>query len=176
MQDLVVVEVSEGLGAGVYINGAIARGKGGMAGEFGHIQLVENGEPCNCGSYGCWETVASDRAAVRYYREAGGSRPNATFTNILRLGLQGDQTAKAALRRVAENLGRGMRMIAAALAPDEIVVVGEITAAWHEVGAVVERELRQHPLAKTVRLRPAYDGPSARLRSAVALVFAESIA
>jgi predicted NBD/HSP70 family sugar kinase len=49
----------------------------------------------------------------------------------------------AAMDRVAENLGRGMRMIAAALAPTEIVVVGEITSAWHTIGPKVELSLRQ---------------------------------
>jgi hypothetical protein len=66
-----------------------------------------------------------------------------------------------------------MRVVAAALAPEEIVVEGEITAPWHEVGAIVEAYVRQHSLARNIRIRPAYDGASARLRSAVALVFAD---
>jgi predicted transcriptional regulator len=53
--DLVVVEVSEGLGTGLYVNGAIARGRGGMAGEFGHIPVERKGLPCSCGGRGCWE-------------------------------------------------------------------------------------------------------------------------
>jgi len=138
VQDLVVVEVSEGLGTGIYINGAIARGKGGMAGEFGHIQMVEDGLQCNCGNHGCWETLASDRAAVRYYNESPHAKRHATFSQVLRLALDQDPTASAALNRMAQYLGRGMRMIAAALAPDEIVVVGEVTAAWHEIGRTVE--------------------------------------
>ncbi len=174
MQDLVVVEVSEGLGTGIFVNGAIARGKDGMAGEFGHIQMIDDGPKCNCGNFGCWETLASNNAAVRYYSESHGSQKHVTFSNILRLALAQDPTASAALKCMAENLGRGMRMVAAALAPAEIVVVGEITAAWHEIGQIVEAEMRKHPLARAVRLRPAYDGASARLRSAVALVFAET--
>jgi predicted NBD/HSP70 family sugar kinase len=175
MQDLVVVEVSEGLGTGIFVNGAIARGKDGMAGEFGHIQMVEDGPQCNCGSRGCWETLASNNAAVRYYSESTGGHKHVTFSNLLRMATaQHDPMACAALQRMAENLGRGMRMVAAALAPAEIVVVGEITAAWHIIGNLVEAEMRKHPLAGTVRLRPAYDGASARLRSAVALVFAET--
>jgi predicted NBD/HSP70 family sugar kinase len=137
--------------------------------------MEENGVRCNCGSIGCWETMASDRAAVRYYHESPAAKKHATFSNILRLALEHDPAATVALRRVAQNLGRGMKMIAAALAPEEIVVVGEITAAWHEIGQIVEREMKQHPLARMVRLRPAYDGTSARLRSAVALVFSESL-
>ena len=37
--DLVVVNVSEGLGTGIFANGRILRGEGGSAGEFGHVQV-----------------------------------------------------------------------------------------------------------------------------------------
>lgn len=174
IRDLVVVEISEGLGTGIFVNGAIVRGERGMAGEFGHIQMVEDGVPCNCGNQGCWETLASNRAAIRYYEQAAGTRRDITFSALLKLALDHDPAALAALQQMAEWLGLGMRMIAAALAPAEIVIVGEITAAWHQVGAIVEAQLRKHSLGRTVRLRPAYDGASARLRSAVALVFAET--
>jgi predicted NBD/HSP70 family sugar kinase len=175
-QDLVVVEVSEGLGTGIFVNGAIARGKGGMAGEFGHIQMMENGPVCNCGNTGCWETMASNRAALRFYEETPKAKKNLTFTSLLRLSLAEDPLAMAAIHRMAENLGRGMRMVAAALAPAEIVVVGEITAAWHQIGSAVEAEMKKHSLARATRLRPAYDGGSARLRSAVALVLSRNSA
>lgn len=174
VRDLVVVEVSEGLGTGIFVNGEIVRGEGGMAGEFGHIQMAEDGVLCNCGNRGCWETLASNQAAVRYFEQSGASRKDVSFSGILKLALAHDPCALAALTQMAVCLGRGARMIAAALAPAEIVFVGEITAAWHEIGPTVEAELRKHSLGRTVRLRPAYDGASARLRSAVALVFADS--
>ncbi len=72
MHDLVVVNVSEGLGTGIFANGRILRGEGGFAGEFGHVQVNPNGLPCSCGSRGCWETVASNRAGMRYYTEIAG--------------------------------------------------------------------------------------------------------
>jgi predicted NBD/HSP70 family sugar kinase len=171
--DLVVVEVSEGLGAGVLVNQSIARGERGMAGEFGHIQMVEDGLLCNCGNRGCWETLASNRAAIRFYEEISGNKRHITFSGLLRLANGQDAAALAAMERVAENLGRGMRMIAAALAPTEIIIVGEITSVWHTIGPVVERSLRESSLARSLRVRPAYDGASARLRSAVALVLAD---
>jgi hypothetical protein len=64
-------------------------------------------------------------------------------------------------------------MIASALAPREIVVVGDITGVWHSFGPIVETEMRKHSLSKSPVLRPAYDGNAARLRSAVALVLSE---
>src|SRR5437660_1441769 len=62
LQDLVVVNVSEGIGTGIFSNGRLLRGANGMAGEFGHVEMEHDGYPCGCGGKGCWETVASNRA------------------------------------------------------------------------------------------------------------------
>lgn len=173
IHDLVVVNVSEGIGTGIFANGRLLRGENGMAGEFGHVQLRVDGPLCSCGNRGCWETLASNRAAVRYYIELAPSPPASppTFEQLLKLAEANDPTACAALRRMAEHLGEGIRMITAALAPREIVIVGDITTAWHTFGAIVEQEIAKHSLARAPILRPAYDGSAARLRSAVALVF-----
>lgn len=175
LHDLVVVEVSEGLGTGIFINGAIARGRGGMAGEFGHIQMEPGGLPCNCGGRGCWETLAAHGAALRYYRERVPSARRITFGRLVDLALAGDEAAVLALQELARHLGRGLQMVVAALAPMEIVIVGDVTAVWQHIGTIVAQELALHPLAQGVSLRPSYDGASARLRSAVSLVLHEGI-
>jgi hypothetical protein len=72
-------------------------------------------------------------------------------------------------------LGRGMHMIASALAPSEIIVVGDITTLWHLAGPLIENEMLRLPLATVPRLRPAQEGNKARLRSAVALVMHETL-
>ncbi len=169
VHDLVVVNVSEGIGTGILANGKLLRGDNGMAGEFGHVQLDPDGPPCGCGNNGCWETLASNRAAVRHFVESGGS-PGTSFGTLLSLAHAGDSTANLALERMSMNLGRGLRMIATALAPKEIVIVGDFTSAWYRFGPMIEAEMHRHALSSSAVLRPAYDGGSARLRSAVALV------
>jgi len=47
---------------------------------------------------------------------------------------------------MAHYLGRGMRMIAAGLAPERIVVVGELTRSWNRFGPVIESEVRAQVL------------------------------
>jgi len=173
MHDLVVVNVSEGLGTGIFANGRVLRGEGGYAGEFGHVQVDPNGLPCTCGSIGCWETVASNRAGMRYYTEIS-SKPSPPFELLLKLAAAGDPEGRQAIDRMCVALGRGMHMIASALAPSEIVVVGDITNLWYLVGPLVEAEMRRNPLARVPRLRPAHEGSKARLRSAVALVMNEN--
>ena len=176
--DLVVVNVSEGIGTGIFANGKLLRGEGGMAGEFGHVELVADGPLCACGKRGCWETVASNRAALRYYHElAGGKTTGRTgelsFDGLVKLAQGGDSNATQALERMSTYLGQGMRMIASALAPHEIIVVGDITMAWHVFGPMVDAEFRKNALSRGPVLRPAYEANVARLRSAVALVWHE---
>jgi predicted NBD/HSP70 family sugar kinase len=173
VRDLVVVNVSEGLGTGIFANGRILRGEGGYAGEFGHVQMDPNGLICGCGSRGCWETVASNRAGMRYYAEIA-NRPSPPFEALLKLADAGDAAGRQAVGKMSAALGRGMAMIASALAPSEIVVVGDITSLWEFAGPLVEAEMRRNPLPRVPLLRPAYEGDKARLRSAVALVMNEN--
>ena len=174
VHDLVVVNVSEGIGAGIFVNGRILRGKEGMAGEFGHIQMESDGPPCACGGNGCWEGFASNRAGLRYYQEMSGKPALPSFDALLRLAQGGDPIAVSAIEKMSLYLGRGLRMIAAALAPTEIVVVGEITNGWYLFGPAIEAAMKHNSLPGSPRLRPSVDASTARLRSAVALVMNES--
>lgn len=173
MHDLVVVNVSEGIGTGIFVNGQLLRGESGMAGEFGHIQIQPNGPLCACGNYGCWETLASNRAAISCYMSLAGPVKPPSFELLVKYSQSGDRAATQALTRMAEYLGHGIRMISVALAPKEIVIVGEITTVWHIFGSIVEEQLKKNAFTKVPILRPSYDGNTARLRSAVALVLGE---
>lgn len=173
VHDLVVVNVSEGIGAGIFVNGRILRGREGMAGEFGHIQIEPSGPVCACGGTGCWESFAANRAALRYYRELSGTAAPLTFDALMWQAQNGNATACRAIEKMARYLGRGLRMIAAALAPTEIVIVGEITNGWPLFGPIIEAGMKHHSLPGTPRLRPSVPAGTARLRSAVAMVMNE---
>ncbi len=171
-RNLVVLTVSEGIGTGLLANGQLVRGMQGMAGEFGHVPLDSNGPACGCGSRGCWEVFASNRAALRYYLETGSEPGGLTFADLLSRADQGDKQAAKALERMAQYLGRGMRMIVAGLAPERIVVVGDLTRSWHRFGSVIEAEVQAQvlPGGHVPVVVPAYDDGMARLRGTVALV------
>jgi predicted NBD/HSP70 family sugar kinase len=171
-RNLVVVTVSEGIGTGVLANGVLVRGQNGMAGEFGHVPLDPNGPVCGCGSRGCWEVFGSNRAALRYYFESGPDPGGLSFPDLLSRADQGDTRAAKALETMAHYLGRGMRMIVAGLAPERIVVVGDLTRSWHRFGAVIEAEVQDQvlPGGCAPRLVPAYEDGMARLRGTIALV------
>jgi predicted NBD/HSP70 family sugar kinase len=171
-RNLVVVTVSEGIGTGILTNGQIVHGVSGMAGEFGHVPLDTTGPLCGCGSRGCWEVFASNRAALRYYYESSPPPGGMSFLDLLNLADQGDARAAQALDTMARHLGRGMRMIVAGLDPEQILVVGDLTRSWHRFGPVIEAEVNAQvlPGAATPRVVPVHEGGLARLRGTVALV------
>ena len=171
-RNLAAVTVSEGIGTGLLINGQLARGLSSMAGEFGHVALDPDGPLCGCGSRGCWEVFASNRAALRYYLESNAEPDGLGFLDLLRLADQGDARAARALETMAHYLGRGMRMIVAGLAPERIVVVGDLTRSWHRFGPVIESEVRAQVLPGGCPpvVVPAHEDGMARLRGTIALV------
>ncbi len=171
-RNLVVMTVSEGIGIGIYMNGELVRGHNNMAGEFGHVTLDPRGPACACGSRGCWEVFASNRAAIRYYNESVTKAARITFLDLLRLADQGDARATKALETMAQYLGRGMRMIVAGLAPERIVVIGDLTKSWQRFGPVIESQVNAQILEGGFApvLIPAHEDGLARLRGTVALV------
>jgi predicted NBD/HSP70 family sugar kinase len=170
-RNLVLVTVSEGIGAGMLVNGRLARGFSGMAGEFGHVPLDPEGPVCSCGSRGCWEVFASNRAALRYYFESS-SQTGLNFQDLLSMADQGDGRAVKALEKMAHFLGRGMRMIVAGLDPEQILIIGDLTRSWHRFGPVIQAEVEAQGLSGGVapKLIPVHEDGMARLRGTVALV------
>jgi predicted NBD/HSP70 family sugar kinase len=109
---------------------------------------------------------------VRYYIE-NSKRSVSGFAQILQLVHAGDPHAVAAIETMCRALGCGMHMIVAALAPAEVVVVGELVRVWDMAFPVIDAELHRFPLIALPRLRITPEPDLARLRSAVALVMTD---
>jgi predicted NBD/HSP70 family sugar kinase len=129
----VVVTVGRGIGAGIVANGQFYRGALGGAGEFGHITLVEDGPPCNCGKRGCLEALASDPAVVRQARAAmalgertclAGVEP-LTLEAIVEAAEAGDALARRLLADSGRWLGVGIASLVNILNPKLVILSGE---------------------------------------------------
>jgi predicted NBD/HSP70 family sugar kinase len=117
---------------------------------------------------------------VRYYTEAKLLKRNkngnhfqtaVTFEDVLQFAEQGDLKALEALERMAQYLGRGIATLVTGLAPEIIVVVGEVTRAWDRLGPIITDVVKQrsftHTTTKIIASGPA---PQPRLRGIIALV------
>src|SRR5271155_2819991 len=171
VRDAVLVTVSEGLGAAILANGQIITSRNGLAGEFGHSPIDPSGPTCGCGQRGCWEVFASSSAALRYYSESNPKGRAVNIHDLLSMSEEGDPTAIAAVSRQASCIGRGLRLITAALAPEVILITGDITTSWPRFGPIIQAELENTMLAgRAPRLEITSDGELSRLRGAAAVV------
>jgi predicted NBD/HSP70 family sugar kinase len=181
VSNLVAVTVSDAIGVGMVMNGQLVRGSTGVAGEFGHVAQVQDGPKCRCGNRGCWGVLASNSAAVRYYAEAAASRKGEVgsksdmatvpFGDILRLVQRGDSRACKALDKMAHHLGIGIAMLVTGLAPDVLVVVGEVTRVWDRVDPIVADVVKGRSFTHAAtRILPTNPEAQPRLQGTIALV------
>ena len=118
IDNLVSVDIDDGVGAGILIGGAIYDGSG-LAGEFGHMSVDINGRRCNCGNYGCLELYASIPAMLQ--------QSGADSVENLKIMLDAnDAIASSAIDKVARALAFGINNIVNLLDPELIVIGGAV--------------------------------------------------
>ncbi|RAJ69249.1 glucokinase [Streptomyces sp. Amel2xB2] len=141
---LVMITLGTGIGGAILEDGQVKRGKYGVAGEFGHMQVVPGGHRCPCGNRGCWEQYSSGNALVREARElalaespvaygiserVGGQVSEITGPLITELARGGDAMCTELLQDIGHWLGVGIANLAAALDPGGFVIGGGVSAA-----------------------------------------------
>lgn len=182
--DFVYVTVSDGVGAGVVVQGDVVRGQTNTAGEFGHVPLTLDGPECLCGARGCLEAYTSNLATLSRYLGQQFSPASArllvqssglTITDVLARARAGERRAVDAIDATARYLGAGLTVIVNALGPSQIFIGGEITEAWDQVGPILREVVAARALTEMAAATPIIpESASAypRLRGGAALVAA----
>ncbi|TCD53961.1 ROK family protein [Alloscardovia theropitheci] len=67
--NLIVIQISVGVGAAVMINGTLVSGTNNAAGEIGHCVIDTDGQLCICGKRGCVETTLSVPALHKQFAQ-----------------------------------------------------------------------------------------------------------
>jgi N-acetylglucosamine repressor len=155
-RNILYVHVGTGIGAGIFMEGALVRGATKGAGEIGHLVIDPDGPVCRCGNRGCVEAFASTEAVLRQAREAvrtGSSaalsalalgRPEAVdLEMLLTAARRQDPAANQLLSRAAAALGTGIANAIQVLNPSLVVLCGRF--------AHLARELVLEPVCDAVR-------------------------
>ncbi|RSO09983.1 sugar kinase [Streptomyces sp. WAC 05379] len=141
LNDLLVVVLGTGLATGIISGGQLIRGAQSMAGEFGHLTVHPDGEPCDCGQRGCVEAYAAARAIVRRYNRTGRQAPTAADITAR---LETDQAAAQVWDEATDALGRALACTTVLLDPQMIVLAGGMTAAGPLLLQPVRKVLEQN--------------------------------
>jgi predicted NBD/HSP70 family sugar kinase len=133
-ENFVTVTIGRGVGLGIVVGGDVYRGARGGAGEFGHIPIVENGPPCECGMRGCLESLVADPALVATAIDIGlldaGISIADGIDRLRGLADEGDATARRIYAEAGGILGRAVGGLVNVLSPQVVIVSGEGARAW----------------------------------------------
>jgi predicted NBD/HSP70 family sugar kinase len=174
IDDVVFLLGRVGVGAGIIAGGRTLHGWDGHAGEIGHNVVDPAGPPCHCGKHGCVETYVGEGALLRL---AGRPQPptDEATAAVFADARHGDGQALAAVREVAESLGRAIADLANTLNPQLVVLGGYLSElldiARPEIEAALLRFALESP-GRTVQLAQPTFGADSALFGAAEVAFA----
>ncbi|MFA6635171.1 MAG: ROK family protein [Bacteroidales bacterium] len=139
IKDFLVITLGTGLGSGIYCNDKIVRGATGLAGELGHVILINNGRLCTCGRNGCVESYISTRGifqtaielATHYDNSSLFEYPQDKWTPklIANLASANDMLSQSIFDKTAEYLALSLANYITLLEPSGIFLTGGISQA-----------------------------------------------
>ena len=131
VQDMVVILVGTGIGAGVITKGTLYRGATNSAGEWGHTKIELNGRACRCGSQGCLEAYAGAPGIIATLEQlASHSTPPpeeeqlTTLTRLVQAYKNNDPVAGQVFETTSQVLGAGIANLVNLFNPELIVIGG----------------------------------------------------
>ena len=173
-QNLVVIKVGRGVGAGLILRDQLFGGDGDGAGEIGHVVVDPDGIQCHCGRFGCLETVASAPAVVR----AAGAAGVTTLAELVDRTTAGDDRVLPVVLAAGRSIGAAIAGLTGALDVRHITIVGSVTALgepWFE--AIREEAGRRSlgPLARETQIIDGGTGEDVTLLGACALLLTREL-
>ena len=153
-KNFVAITLGTGVGSGIIIDGKIINGANFAAGEMGHMVICVDGEQCNCGRRGCWESYASATALIAQTKDAMKHNQDSVMWQLVNDNIDdvngrtafdamrlNDEAGKAVVDKYIYYVATGIINIINALQPEFICVGG---------GIANEKETLLEPIRKHV--------------------------
>lgn len=153
-----------GVGGSLIQNGAIAHGKYGLIGEFGHITTdYTSAEKCKCGRYGCFETVVTGMKVVERARKALPGTKGTVLTeetlkkiaDIFAAADQGDGFAQSQMDFVVDQFANMLYNMQIMYDPDTVIIQGAYANSgtyFKDKLALAVEDISLFSIAKSLRL------------------------
>lgn len=135
-KEIVYVSVGVGIGVGLVLNNQLYKGNNGFSGEMGHMTIDAHGAKCSCGSEGCWELYASEKALIQLAKKNNihTSDPYDLLSHMIQLAKNNDPVALEAFNEISKYLAIGINNIVNSFNPEQVIIGNRMSAAkqWLE--------------------------------------------
>jgi len=141
-ENLIYINMGEGISAGIMLEDCIIQGSRGFAGQIGHTVMIEQGPLCNCGNRGCLEAICGIPALVRKVHEElpyinGEDALRKRFemynkisiNDIIEIALLEQSYAREILRQAGKYVALATANLINLFNPDEVFIGGKLAAA-----------------------------------------------
>jgi glucokinase len=142
-KDLILLTLGTGIGGGIISGGKILHGFRGMAGEFGHMTVVPNGNPCGCGNHGCLEKHASATAVTAMAQMMHFGREIKSSYDVYELAMEGNERAKDIFEAMGRALGIALASLINAFNFPLYLLSGGPLPAWDFFSPAMLAEIRK---------------------------------
>lgn len=159
-KDVLCLNICDGVGLGMILNGIVYRGKSGLAGEFGHINVVKDGNLCTCGKYGCLETVASGGALIEQAQQGikkgqeslikelvHGDLEEIHVSDIIEAVNKGDLFAIEIINKLGHFLGEALASLVHIFNPEMIIIGGKVALAEDYLINPIQNTLNKYTIS-----------------------------
>lgn len=158
-KDALYINIDNGIGLGIMINGQLYYGKSGFSGEFGHIPIFDNEIICKCGKKGCLETEASGRALRMKIIEEINAGATSTLTkkfsniedirlnDIILAAKKDDNLAIESINYIGDKLGRGIASLINIFNPELIIIGGSLAKSGEYLSLPVKNAINKYSLS-----------------------------
>lgn len=157
LNDFIVMTIRNGVGAGTFYQGQLIRGAHGMAGELGHLTIVDNEIMCRCGKQGCLETMVNQDILYReYVRRIRGDEDTFSasapadsvavhkgLAELFSLAQQEHQEASAIIKKAAHYIGMGIAILLMVFDIPNVIISGHFGDAGSTIIPYIEEEVNR---------------------------------
>lgn len=143
VSSFVFVGVTNGIGAGIYLNDRILQSRTGLGSELGHMSVDYKGVPCECDNFGCIENYASTNVICQNVETATGRKMSFAQCCECREGSVIDQIIKDAI----DKLSICLTSVSNLLNPETIIMGHESVKLPERYLQRMEEYINQHKLS-----------------------------
>lgn len=143
--NIVYVSAGIGIGVGLIIDGKLYNGEKGFSGELGHMMIDINGRECLCGSQGCWEMYASEKALISEAAKLPSYTADSHLESLIEEADTNEQVT-ALFADIGYYLGIGISNILNTFNPEKVVIGNRLAMAEDLLQPSLKEAVERHSL------------------------------